>query len=533
MADTDSERQGTVRLEDYLRVARERLWVVIVAIVIVAGVAVAISLTTTPLYTASAGLVYEKNDLDTAVSGFGLHVYDYEKDRTIATALAAISSSESMAEAVKDQLGRSEPASTFKGMVSARSSEGSDLVSIAAVSTDPYMAADVANAYADQFVIYRRDTDRATVAAAREVVREQIESLSAADLQSEYGLMLQEKSETLRILEAMQDGGFRVVRLAAVPGSPYTPRTTRNVILGVLVGLIVGIGVALLLEYLDKRIKDEKTLERLSGLPVLASVPAIGGKWLESKRGKGTELIVGFEGPRSALLESFRTLRSSLQYFEVSQPLRTIVVTSGLPKEGKTVTTINLAVSLALSGKRVVVLEADLRLPRVAEYLGLENEVGLSSVLSGQSSVASALQLVIMDPLSCYKGAAKESECEMSPLHKNLYCMTSGPLPPNPAELLGTARMGQVISELAHMADYVLIDTPPLIPVSDALILAGHVDAVVVTARLHSSTRGEIEEVRDMLRKTGARAIGVVAKGMKAKRGHYYRHGYDYGHGYQ
>jgi tyrosine-protein kinase Etk/Wzc len=167
----------------------------------------------------------------------------------------------------------------------------------------------------------------------------------------------------------------------------------------------------------------------------------------------------------------------------------------------------------------------------VHEYLGLDNQVGLSTVLAGKCSIARASQLVKMDALVPAK-EREETETGSLSLRKNLYCLPSGPLPPNPAELLGSARMGQVMEELRKTADYVLVDSAPLLLVSDPLIVAAHADAVILTARLQASTRGEMEEVRSLLDRANVRAIGVVAGGVKSHRGYYHRRGRGYGYGY-
>lgn len=534
MTEPETEPQDTIRLEDYLRIAWSRAWIIILAVVVVVVAALLVSMRTTPLYSASVELVYEKSRMDTAVVGYDVLGYDYDRPRTIETAIAAISRSVSIAEGVKAQLDSPRAAGDLSGMVSATARADTDLVTVSAVSTEPQEAADVANAFADQFILYRQSMARALVADARDLIKEQLDTLSSEQADSAYELMLQDKFESLRILEAMQDGDFRLLRRAAAPGAPFTPQTQRNLILALVVGLVLGAGLAFLIEYLDKRIKDEKTLERVSGLPVLASVPAVGGRWRRNRGGRRSTTAVGFEGPSHVLLEPFRTLRSSLQYFDVDGNLRTLLVTSSLAQEGKTVTTVNLAISLALSGKRVIVLEADLRRPMVHEYLSLENKIGLSSVLAGQSSVSGALQLVLMDSFIPPRARKDHNgESDRLVLRKNLYCMTSGPLPPNPSELLGSVRMAHVVSELKHMADYLLIDTPPVLPVSDALTLAPHADAVILAAKLYSTTREEMEEVRSLLGRAGVRAIGVVAGGLKTRRKYYYKRGYHYGYGYQ
>ena len=167
----------------------------------------------------------------------------------------------------------------------------------------------------------------------------------------------------------------------------------------------------------------------------------------------------------------------------------------------------------------------------VHQYLGLDNQIGLSTVLAGKCSIGKASQQVNMDAFVPENEREERGEAGSLSLRKNLYCLPAGPLPPNPAELLASARMGQIISELKKMGDFLLIDTPPILPVSDAMLLTQYVDAVILTARLRASTRGEMEEVRSRLDRAGVRAIGIVAGGVRARTGYYHRRGYGYGHG--
>ncbi len=227
------------------------------------------------------------------------------------------------------------------------------------------------------------------------------------------------------------------------------------------------------------------------------------------------------------MLEPFRTLRSSLQYFDLEKNIKTILITSGLPREGKTVTTVNLALSLVLAGNRVVIIEADLRRPMAPEYLGVKNRVGLSTVLAGGTTLGNALQLVSLETLVPAQVREKVGDGDGIPLERSLCCLASGPLPPNPAELLSSKRMDDLLEELNLNVgvDYVVIDTPPILSVADALVLAPKVDAVVIATRINWTTREEAEELSSQLRRSGARVIGVVASGTKARRGYYGRRG--------
>jgi receptor protein-tyrosine kinase len=361
------------------------------------------------------------------------------------------------------------------------------------------------------------------------LVKEQLDSLSPEDAESSYGLMLKEKYESLRILESMQNGGFTLVQGAVPPSRAFSPQLVRNGILALFVGLVLGLGLAFLVDYLDKRIKDVKGLERWFGAPVLASVPAVPGGWNGNNDGKKTPESVGFVHHPS-LLESYRTLRSSLPYFETGKSITSILVTSGLPREGKTVTAINLALSLALAGNRVIILEADLRRPMVPRYLRVKNAVGLSTVLAGEATPKDALQLVRLEEFVPPEVREHVSEVDGVPLERTLFCLASGPLPPNPAELLSSGRMEKLLRDLnsATMVDYVVIDTPPVLSVADALVVAPQVDAVVVAARVNWTTREDAQEVSDRLGRSGARVIGVVAGGVKASSGYYRKRGYGY-----
>ena len=528
MHDVEDEQQETAEPKDYLRVIRQRGWIVIVAVVVIVAIAFAYSHHSTPLYKATTSVVYEKSNLEQAL--FGVAVFPDTNQSVVVLTDADLVKVIPVATAVKAQLKSSKSPAELLGMITVTTSTTTNVVQIDAVSTDAKEAADVANAFAQQFIVSRQNADRATVEAATQLIKNQLDTLSPTDPNV---ATLKSRYESLQIIEAMQNGGFTVAQSAVAPGAAFSPRPLRTGILALFVALVLGFGLVFLLDYLDKRIKDVKTLEQSFGVPVLATVPAVDGRWKGHTDGKRSLSAVGFISHPS-LLESFRTLRSSLQYFDVDKSIHSILVTSGLPREGKTVTAINLALSLAFAGNRVVILEADLRRPMVPEYLAVKNEVGLSTVLAGGTALKDAMQLVNLDAFIPEKIRERVNDVNGVPLDRNLYCLASGPLPPNPAELLGSNRMEKLLDELSRSSrlDYVVIDTPPILSVADALVIAPQVDAVVIATRIDWTTQEEAHEVSDLLRRSGARVIGVVAGGMKPRSGYYRRRGYNYGNRY-
>ena len=524
------EQADAADLADYLRVIKARWWVIVVCVVVVLGASVYRSTGQTPLYRATAKIVRQQGSLEATVFG-SQFLQNQDPVREMQTA-AGLVTVEEVATLVKKELGSQRSPGDLADMVTAAPDSKSDVISISAVSTAPGEAADVANAFARNAIVYRQTTDKNFMQIAKRVLEKQIAGMTSLERTSDQGRYLVQRLEQLNIIEEIQTGGFAVSQRAVAPRSPFSPQPFLDAALALAIGLVLGVGLAFLLEYLDKRIKDEQTLEKEFGLPVLATVPIVGGGWRKRRTGR-SDLTIGFADRQSPLIESFRTLRSNLQYFAVDKELRTILVTSALPREGKTTVSINLGLSLALSGARVILVEADLRRPMLHTYLKLGNEIGVSNVLAGKHSLAEAMQLVRVDdylPKDTRRRLPFGAEDLL--LQRNLYCVTSGPLPPNPAELMGSSKMQELLREAVEAADYVIVDAPPLLLAADPLSLAPLVDGVLLTARLYVTTRDEAKAARGLLHRVGANVIGAVALGGRLSRGYYKGYGGSYGYGY-
>ena len=525
MSDLQNRQPERAESPDYLRVIRARAWVIALAVIVVLGVTLILAYGSTPQYSASSQLVFQPNSLDKTL--FGTQVYpDSNQPRDVETG-AKLVKVEQVAEAVKQQLTLPYSTAQLLATVDVTTSSADNLLQISAVGSDPVMAAEVANAFAKQFVLFRQNTDKATLAAARSLVKQQLDGLSAQEATSAYAQTLRDKYASLQLLEAIQNGGFTVVQEAVPAAAPFSPKPVRNGLLALGVGIILGLCLAFLLEYVDKRISDVKTLERIAGVPALAMVPNVGTWWRGFPGKRDMRKVIGFAS-NPVLLESFRMLRSSMKYFDVDNTgkrIKTILITSGESGEGKTVTAINLALGLTIAGNRVVLIEADLRHPKVSTYLGLNGQTGLSTILTENAPFVDVLQPVnvpafVPEDIRVRVGAARGGLPAAA-----LFCLASGPLPPNPAEVLGSARMEALLNELDsdEMVDYVVIDSAPVLSVADALVIAPKVDAVLVVARINRVTKDEILQVNEQLGRSGARVIGLVVGGVKIKSSPYYR----------
>jgi succinoglycan biosynthesis transport protein ExoP len=317
--------------------------------------------------------------------------------------------------------------------------------------------------------------------------------------------MLLGKLEESKIAEAMQISQARIIDYAITPEYPVGPKVKQNSLLGFLLGLILGLGGAFLIEYLDTSLKSAREVEDLTGISVLASIPVV--------RDKNTTQIPTIREPHSDIAEAYRILRTNLSFSAAARPIKVILVTSTLPQEGKTTTCINLGITLAQQGHRTIMLDCDFRRPMFHVYFKdfvPDNQHGLSDVL--------------IDKLKLKEAIVKNSFGE-------LFFMTSGTIPTNPAELLGSVKMHKILDELRNEYDFVLIDAPPALGIADARVLGKICDGIVVVVMANKTNRDDLIEVKEELERAGEKLVGFVFNGldMGYRR---YRHRYYHYHSY-
>ena len=396
-------------------------------------------------------------------------------------------------DSVSDQASRllGEPRGSLRGAASGAEDEETGFINITATAGSGERAAEIPNAFARALKMTRGRAGVARIDVAIGKVQKELDKLPPGDVEQ---TQLSEQLQTLRTLRAAQSENLQVVQPASPPAAPISPNPKRNAILAFVAALLIAAAAVTLAERLDRRLHDSRDLERLTGTPLLAQVPAS-----------------AFPGsaPDPQLPIVFQTLRDSLTYFNVDQRLSSLLVISPLQGDGKTSVSTNLAVAFARAGKQVILVDGDLRSPQVAARMGTPPMPGLSEVISGNSEIDEALT-------------------EIEPFGSYLRVLPGGSIPPNPSEMLGSARMSTILAELSEMSDLVLIDSAPVLVVSDAFPLFDQVAGIVGVSRLEQTPREAITRAIDVASSAGGRVLGMVATGAK-QAGDGYGYGYGYG----
>lgn len=451
-----------MELSDYIRILRKSWLLIVAATVLGVGVAAAYSLTRTPQYEASSTVA-----VSTQGSGSVAELQQGSNfAQTRINTYVGLVRTPIVLNPVIASLDLDMTAGELAQQVSASSALNTTLITVTVEDADPVAAAEMAN----------------TIAASLSAVVPEIEPTVA------------EGASPVRLTRVSD---------ALPPLSPSSPNVPLNLALGALVGLALGIGIAVLRSVLDTRVRSPRDVAQVTETPLIGAIAF-------DTKAKERPLIVHAD-PLSPRAESFRALRTNLQFLDMGGR-SSFVVTSSIPSEGKSTTTINLAIALADAGKRVALIDTDLRKPKVAEYLGIEGGAGLTDVLIGRVRVG--------DVMLPWGG-------------RSLYVLPAGKIPPNPSELLGSQQMHTLLDVLERDFDVVLCDAPPLLPVTDAAILAKSTSGAILAVASGRTTRHQLSAAVDALHTVGAKVAGVVLT-MVPTRGpdaYYGQYGAGYGYG--
>ena len=489
-------------LSEYTAVAKRRKWLIILPALLVTAVAVALSLAHDERYAAEADVLVKEPPSATAVGAPERPM----QERVLQNELQRAQGS-AMRSQVRETIG-SEPTLSVR----LAASENTDVLTFRAESSDPELAAQAANAYAAVYIAERRDSLTQDLLARAGVVQERLDSLAtdmANATDAELAELAPQKSQYETELESLltsvslaEQSGAVVIDAAEPPGAPFEPNVKRTAVLALAVGILIGLAAAFLVDYLDHSLRDEDDLVRASGLPTLAVIPK-----LKDWKPKDTHVITR-EQPSSPPAEAYRALRTAVQFLRVNQQLKVIQVTSPKPGDGKTTTSTNLALACARAGQRVVLIDCDLRRPRVHKFFDLSNNQGFTTAMVG-ATFSEVAQKVDGEP--------------------NLLVISSGPVPPDPSELLSSPTARAFIEQVGREVDLVVIDSPPVLVVADPLLVSAYVDGVILVAYANETDRRQVARAAEQLAQIDAPMLGTVLNSYDIESGSAYDYRYAYG----
>ncbi len=394
---------------------------------------------------------------------------------------------------------------------------------ISAAGANARESATVANAYAAAVTEWSADQQLARVEQAEAATVNSLKTFkTAASRRSAEYIVLAQRLANLRTLAPAVTGQYQVLVPATAPSAPFAPRPKRSAMVGFGGGLFAAVALVLLFEAFSTRVRGRQEVGEVLGLPIVGVIPEISIGDL--KNGK----LVTMGRPESAAAEALRLLRSNLDYVNVDD-VSSLLVTSCLAGEGKSTLVCNLAATLAMAGKRVVVVDGDLRKPRVHDYFGLSNEAGLTDVIAGQAKLADVLRPIDLPSPNRGSLGGDGSRPDGSPTSSRsnrLVVLTSGPLPLDPGELVASGRFGAVVKDLQNSnVDFVFVDSPALLEVGDAAAMAAQVEGLVFVVNVEKVDRPTLQEARQLLAPLPCDKLGAVLVRGKGRRG-----GYGYYH---
>jgi len=518
-------------LNQLIKIARRWWWLIILAPLIGGASAYLSADRQTPLYSASATIQVNPPQTQGTIDLSTLN-----GAQSLAETYRQLIRTREVLAPLVDSLGLPYSVSTLQGKVSTATVSNTRLIRISVSDPSPEQAAFLANAVAERFLEYNSELQTSLSGPYVDQINQQITntqqqiatvqaeiaSIEASDnpnsaenssrrqdlsqqltqLQTAYSDALSNANQ-VALDQAAQQTQVTIADRAYEPSAPYAPRTELYTVLGAFVGFCIAIGGVALLEYLDNTMKPGLDFQRMFNSPLLAVVGLV------PNVKPGREQLFLLEQPNSTSSEAIRLLRTNLEFAAASKPIATLAVTSAGPGEGKTTVTANLAVSMAQAGFTTVIVDADLRRPTLHTVFGIRNDRGLTSLLTR--------------PDQAWQWAA------VSTISPNLMVIPSGPVPPNPSDLLSSDALGHLVDTLAQHADIVLFDTPPILAVSDPLVIATHVDSVMMVSRAGRTRIDAAKRAVESLPRENVRLVGMVLNQQtgRGSDGYYYYYSYS------
>lgn len=496
-------------LEGLLRALRRRWPIIVVGVLLGTLLGLVYSSLQTPRYRSTARILVDQGTatiFDPTESGANSAV----RSRSIGNELEFLRSDD-VAEAVQQRLGEERE-------IRATASSDTDVLAVTAEADSPVDASETALAWSETYIEQRRLAALSEYASTTEILNQRIAEIDAqlssvGDDTAEASFLRSQRNgfeatlQNLTISAELTGAGFaRIITRPEPAKSPFAPQPSRLAIIGAVFGLVLSAAAIILLDIFDRSIASKERIEAVTGVSNLATIPRV-VDWREHT----DTYVVAIDRPNSREAEAYRNLRASVDFVLATSENtpKLIQVTSANPGEGKTTTTVNLAITLARAGKVVALVDGDLRRPRLNQFFDIPREPGLTTALVGACSVTDAVQLI-------------------DNTDRRLGVVPSGQLPPGPSEVLGAPATRQLLDEIGAVTEVVLIDSAPVLPVSDAVVLASVVDATIVVANAARTDERALSEAMTQLRTVDSNIIGTVLNEVSG-RGSGYGYGYGYG----
>jgi len=505
----------------YIAMLRRHKFPLLIVIGLTVTATLAFTAQQTPEYTSTTKVL---------VKPVGVSNWNYRPSQGDMSTEAGIATSEIVGGAVQKSLDSNESVGGLLGGLSVKTEKDTPFLYFDYTDPDPARAEQMSTEFADAYI---KNRSQSATSLADQQKQPLVEELAAtrADIQKltheiagipitspkwsylnsqlvvDQNRIAYVKQQLLPFDQPLANGG-EVIQRAALPTSPSSPNYPSNLAIALLVGLVLGVLLASVRERLDDRLRGSRDLDVQMGAPILATIPKV-----DAWKKRETALMITRESPKGPTAEAYRTLRTNLDFIARDGDFRVLLLTSPVAGEGKTTTVANVAATLAQTGKRVIAVSLDLRKPRLHRFFSLSNAEGVTSILRGESTLGQSAQ----------KPEGFDT----------LRVLGSGPVPSNPAEMLASAAMNSLMEDLRTYADIVVLDTPPVLAVSDALILAPKCDGVVVIADSRTTSRAAAAHAREQLGQVGANIVGCVLNNFDPHQVSYYPSSYrDYYYAY-